>query len=224
MNFGTAACCLVGALAMTMTAGCTADADGDGAGPAAPAPTVAESIEAAAGDSEPEPQAPESRARIVASLPESSVVVVDPGAASRSERVAELAESVGATLEGDTARIVVAESVLFEFGSAELLDSASDVLDDIADLLTELAAERIDIVGHTDAVGTDEYNLDLSARRAAVVENALGERGVDGAIMEASGRGEAEPIAPNENADGTDDPDGRARNRRVEVTATGIAD
>ncbi|MDH4280513.1 MAG: OmpA family protein, partial [Acidimicrobiia bacterium] len=166
---------------------------------------------------------PESGARIVASLPESSVVVIDPNADSRSERVEELAESVGASLEGDTARIVVEESVLFEFGSAELLDSASDVLDDIAELLTELAAERIDIAGHTDSVGSEQYNLDLSTRRARAVEQALVERGVDGDVMDATGRGETEPVAPNGNQDGSDNPEGRARNRRVEVTATGLA-
>jgi OOP family OmpA-OmpF porin len=114
--------------------------------------------------------------------------------------------------------------VLFEFGSAELLDSASGVLDDIAELLTELAAERIDIVGHTDAFGSEQYNLDLSSRRAPAVEQALIERGVDDDVMEAAGRGEIEPVAPNENQDGSDNPEGRAQNRRVEVIATGIAE
>lgn len=217
MTVRSAAVVLVGVLTMmALAVGCTTQPDGGGE-TASPESTVAET----AGTDTP---APESNARVVASLPESSVVVIDPNASSRSERVEELAESVGATLEGDTASIVVEESVLFEFGSAELLDSAAVVLDDIAELLTELGPERIGIVGHTDAVGTEEYNLDLSARRARAVEEALVEQGVDDEVMEATGRGEAEPVAPNENADGSDNPEGRARNRRVEVTASGIAD
>lgn len=220
MTIGTAARWVpVAGLAVMLTVGCRSGSDtGESAESAGTeTTTVAESVGS-------DPPAPESSARIVASLPESSAVVIDPNAGSRSERIEELAESVGASLEGDTARIVVEESVLFEFGSAELLDSASGVLDDIAALLTGLAAERIDIVGHTDAVGSEEYNLDLSARRARAVEDALAERGVDDDVMEAVGQGEAEPLAPNENPDGSDNPEGRARNRRVEVTATGIAD
>jgi len=220
LTIGTAARWVpVAFLAMMVAVGCRSGSDTGGSAESAGPETTTEAESVGS-----EPPAPESSARIVASLPESSVVVIDPNAGSRSERIEELAESVGASLEGDTARIVVEESVLFEFGSAELLDSASDVLDDIAELLTGLAAERIDIVGHTDAVGSEEYNLDLSARRARAVEDALVERGVDDDVMEAVGEGEAEPLAPNENPDGSDNPEGRARNRRVEVTATGIAD
>lgn len=211
---------LVAVVATMTVAGCRSNSDdGDSVGSSTTVPEPAPSADVGS-----EPPAPESSARIVASLPESSVVVIDPNAGSRSERVEALAESVGASLEGDTARIVVEESVLFDFGSAEVLDSASDVLDDIAELLTELAAERIDIVGHTDAVGSEAYNLDLSDRRARAVAEALVERGVDDDVVEAAGRGELEPVAPNENPDGSDNPEGRARNRRVEVTATGIAD
>lgn len=215
-------------LFMALGAGCRSAAY-DGAGDALDS---AGDLVGSAADDETDPAvgappaggaAPESRARIAGSLPESTVVVIDPGAESRAERIEELAETVGASLEGDTARIVVEESVLFEFGSAELLPSASDVLDDIADLLNELAAERIDVVGHTDAVGTEEYNLDLSAERAGAVEQALIERNVGEELVEARGEGEASPVAPNENDDGSDNPEGRARNRRVEITATGIS-
>ncbi len=216
---------------MATAAGCRFEADGgDGradnaaADPVEASETVgaAETAVAEAGGAG--LSVPESDARIVGSLPESSVVVVAPDAGSRSERIEDLAESVGASLEDDTARIVVEESVLFEFGSAELLESASEVLDDIADLLTELAAERTVIVGHTDSVGSDASNLELSNRRARAVEEGLVDRGVDPGTLEAQGVGESEPVAPNENADGSDNPEGRARNRRVEITATGISD
>ena len=219
---------LIAALALSLLAGCRSATDDDrgaerpdqevGSVPSVEEGAPAADVSGSAAD------VPESSARIVASLPESSVVVIDPSAGSRADRIEELAESVGATVEGDVARIVVEESVLFEFGSAELLASAADVLDDIAELLTELEADRIDVVGHTDAIGTDAFNLDLSTRRARAVEDALVERGVSGDMVEARGEGEADPVAPNENADGTDNPDGRARNRRVEITASGIAD
>ena len=210
---------LVGLVLVTpWAAGCRSpENEGAGSDPAA-------SEESAAGLDTPDAQdVPDSMVTVVGSLPESSVRVIDPAAGSRADRIEELADSVGAAIEGDTARIVVEDSVLFEFGSAELLESASEVLDDIAALLADLNAEEIAVVGHTDAVGTEEFNLELSALRAAAVEGALVDRGVDGGVIAIRGEGEADPVAPNENADGSDNPDGRARNRRVEITATGIA-
>lgn len=167
--------------------------------------------------------APESEVQIVLTLPPSEVRVFDPSATSRSERIDDLAESVGATIEGDTAEITLEESILFEFGSDELRDDAAPVLDDVAELLGELAAEDIDVTGHTDSIGDDDFNLDLSQRRADAVAAALIERGVEHETVDTDGRGEAEPVAPNETEDGEDDPEGRARNRRVEIVATGLS-
>ncbi len=107
-------------------------------------------------------------------------------------------------------------SVLFDFGEAELRPEADPVLDEVVAVLAE-SDKPIDIVGHTDSIGTDEANLVLSLERAESVEAALRARGLDVDIS-VDGRGESEPVAPNETADGQDDPAGRAQNRRVDIT------
>ncbi|MBQ9705267.1 MAG: OmpA family protein, partial [Paludibacteraceae bacterium] len=79
---------------------------------------------------------------------------------------------------------------------------------------------KIRIIGHTDAVGSEESNQRLSEGRAAAVRADLMARGVDASRIEAEGRGETEPVADN------DTEEGRSRNRRVEfvITATGNTD
>lgn len=77
------------------------------------------------------------------------------------------------------------------------------------------------IEGHTDAKGSEAYNLKLSERRAeAVVEWLAVREGIDTAWLDRRGLGEAQPAAPNARPDGRDDPEGRQRNRRVEVILT----
>ncbi len=84
-------------------------------------------------------------------------------------------------------------------------------LDIAVDRLKECPEVRIVIGGHTDSVGTDVYNVDLSYRRAVATRDYLVRSGVDAARLGTEGFGEANPIAPN----GSDD--GRALNRRVEL-------
>jgi photosystem I P700 chlorophyll a apoprotein A2 len=75
------------------------------------------------------------------------------------------------------------------------------------------------IEGHTDSKGKDSYNQKLSERRANSVKNWLVENaGADGDRIKIKGWGEAKPAVPNEKSDGSDDPDGRQQNRRVEIT------
>lgn len=107
-------------------------------------------------------------------------------------------------------------SVLFDFGEAVLKPAADPVLDEVVAVLNE-SGKPIDIVGHTDSIGSDESNLELSLERAQAVEAALRARGLDVDIS-VDGRGEFEPVAPNETPDGDDDPAGRAQNRRVDIT------
>lgn len=85
-------------------------------------------------------------------------------------------------------------------------------LDQIADLLRARPDLRLQVVGHTDNVGRPDYNLDLSARRAANVLAALVETyAVDPGRLSSAGAGQTTPVAPN------DSEDGRARNRRVKL-------
>ncbi len=115
-------------------------------------------------------------------------------------------------------RVQLAADTLFPFDAATLTPAAQANLQRTAELVREGGAGTVTVVGYTDAKGEEAYNLDLSRRRAeAVVAWLRGQAGLDARPYEAVGRGEAEPIAPNAKPDGSDDPDGRARNRRVVV-------
>jgi OOP family OmpA-OmpF porin len=106
------------------------------------------------------------------------------------------------------------DRVLFDFDSATLRPEAGPVMDAVAKAMPRVTGE-IQVNGHTDAVGTDAYNLDLSRRRAQAVAAALTARGVTAKIA-AEGFGEKQPIAPN-TVGGKDNPTGRQLNRRVEI-------
>lgn len=102
--------------------------------------------------------------------------------------------------------------VYFEFNSATLNPQLEPALRSLAEMLGRRADWRISIEGHTDSVGTERYNMDLSARRATAVREALvGTHGTASARITTAGFGESRPREPNAT------PEGRARNRRVEL-------
>ncbi|MEJ5081524.1 OmpA family protein [Ochrobactrum sp. MYb379] len=111
--------------------------------------------------------------------------------------------------------ITLEDRILFNFDKADLRSDASATVDSLAAALISAAPKRLEIRGHTDAKGTDEYNLDLSERRALTVKSALKDRKVT-TEMEAKGLGETQPVALNK-VDGKDNPAGRQLNRRVEI-------
>lgn len=114
--------------------------------------------------------------------------------------------------------VVNLPDVLFEFGKADLASGARGKVDNIAGVLNNQAkGRRVAIEGHTDAVGSDAFNQQLSQRRAQNVAGALGSSGVSNQRITTKGYGERYPVAPNANPDGSDNPNGRAKNRRVEV-------
>jgi len=119
----------------------------------------------------------------------------------------------------DTSTIVdLAADALFAFDSAELSPEATSSLAKTADLIRVGAPGDIAIIGHTDAKGDDAYNQRLSERRAqAIAEWMKGQVGVRLRSFAVSGKGETNPVAPNVRPDGSDDPSGRAKNRRVEI-------
>ncbi len=120
--------------------------------------------------------------------------------------------------ETDRGVVVNLPDVLFEFNSTRLTGSARDKVAHIASVLSDRAAGRhVSIEGHTDAVGGDAYNQRLSTHRAQAVVQALSSEGVRQAQLSSRGFGERYPVAPNVRKDGTDNPSGRAKNRRVEV-------
>jgi outer membrane protein OmpA-like peptidoglycan-associated protein len=123
--------------------------------------------------------------------------------------------------------VVTSRYVLFAFDSDALSPQARREIERMAFVLNHprAAARRIMLEGHTDAIGTEAYNLDLSRRRAEGVAQELMARGVQRDRLTAEGFGKLRPVAPNTLADGKDNPAGRALNRRVEavVQATGGA-
>ena len=120
--------------------------------------------------------------------------------------------------ETDTdVRIELAADVLFEFDKATLLPKAEATLAKAAAFIRERAAGNVRIEGHTDAKGDDAYNQRLSERRATSVRQWLAKQGLRGVTFSSKGFGETQPVAPNAKPDGSDDPDGRQKNRRVEI-------
>lgn len=103
--------------------------------------------------------------------------------------------------------------VEFEPGSATLTTTGQQVLDDVAGVIKRMPDRRFEIIGHTDAMGARLSNLALSAARADAVKTYLTAKGVPAALLGTSGAGPDRPVASN------DTPEGRARNRRIEVRA-----
>ncbi|TFH52681.1 OmpA family protein [Actinomyces viscosus] len=112
--------------------------------------------------------------------------------------------------------ITLEDSVLFDFGSSDLRSEASTTLTNLATVLKDSKAPKVQVQGHTDSVSDDASNQTLSEQRAKAVTDALTSDGVTAAI-ESVGYGETRPVAPNENSDGSDNPAGRRLNRRVEI-------
>jgi len=111
----------------------------------------------------------------------------------------------------DRGVVVTMGDVLFDTGKATLKPGAYATIERLAAVLKEDAARKVLIEGHTDSVGSDEYNQSLSERRAASVQAALFERGVEASQISTVGKGETTPVASN------DDAAGRQQNRRVEL-------
>ena len=108
----------------------------------------------------------------------------------------------------------VLEGVTFYSGSDRLTEHAKEILDGVAEQLLRYPTVHVLVVGHTDNVGSADYNKKLSLRRAQAVARYLVSRGVDAARLRYTGKGEAEPRASNAT------PEGRALNRRVEFIVT----
>lgn len=101
--------------------------------------------------------------------------------------------------------------IMFDVNSATIKPESYGVLKDIANVLTENAAVKVKIIGHTDSDGDDSGNLALSKKRSESVKNTLSQDfGIDKARLESDGKGETEPASPNTT------PEGKANNRRVE--------
>ena len=119
----------------------------------------------------------------------------------------------------DTARGLIANmsDVLFKSGSYELMPGARERLAKVSGIVLAYQGLRLQVEGHTDSIGTDEYNRRLSEQRADAVRDYLVQQGVGADAITAAGFGKSEPVASN------DTPEGRQQNRRVELVVSGNA-
>lgn len=121
------------------------------------------------------------------------------------------------TIEADSA--IALDNLYYGFNESELSDSALRYLDStLFIMLEEYKGITIEIGSHTDNVGSKRYNARLSQLRADKIVNYLVDKGIEKDRLVAKGYGETKPIAPNEDKDGHDNPEGRKRNRRTEFT------
>jgi outer membrane protein OmpA-like peptidoglycan-associated protein len=119
----------------------------------------------------------------------------------------------GAVVErvGEGIQVTFESGLLFDYDSDRIKPSAAENLRNLARSLNNYPNTDLVIVGHTDAIGSDDYNADLSQRRSRAAANYLASLGVNPARLRTYGRGESEPVADNTNETG------RQQNRRVEV-------
>lgn len=117
---------------------------------------------------------------------------------------------------------IILERIYFDFDKFDIREESVVELNKLLVFLDKNPNVSVEISGHTDSRGADDYNLKLSKNRAKSVVNWLKKRKVSSKRLTSVGYGETRPIAPNENPDGTDNPDGRQMNRRIELTITGV--
>ncbi|VDC28651.1 OmpA family protein [Pseudogemmobacter humi] len=128
-----------------------------------------------------------------------------------AELRAQMSPGVGVTNHGDYLVVNMPQDLLFATDSATLSGSLTRDLNAVAQSLLKYPNSTIQVVGHTDSTGDAAYNMDLSQRRASAVASVLRNNGVPSGRISAVGRGEDQPVATNLT------PEGRAKNRRVEI-------
>lgn len=149
------------------------------------------------------------RAGVQAVAPESIGSYMDQQEASLREQLS--GTDVVVTRVGETIILSMPGSATFSSGSSSVESSFVPVLDSVVVVLDEFNQTYIDVVGHTDSKGSEQYNKRLSEKRARSVASYFESREVISERVMADGMGEADPIAPNNTREG------RAMNRRVEI-------
>jgi outer membrane protein OmpA-like peptidoglycan-associated protein len=120
-------------------------------------------------------------------------------------------------------RIDLAADVLFDFDKSDLLPKAQQTLKQAAEIVREKAKGTVRIEGYTDSKGSELYNQKLSERRAAAVKSwFITKESLRNVSINTQGFGAKNPVAPNTKPDGSDDPQGRQKNRRVEIVLSKV--
>ena len=161
-----------------------------------------------------DPDAPETCAAAQSALPAAKVLDI----VGITRGIDALLKDLGAKVTDREIRIEMPADILFDFDSAALRPEAFPTLEKVAEVLKSHGDAPAAIEGHTDSKGADAYNMKLSAQRAESVKRWLATRGgIPAGRLAARGLGETRPVAPNAKPDGSDDPEGRQKNRRVEI-------
>ena len=127
------------------------------------------------------------------------------------------ARSIKSDLSGFGFVVDLSGDYLFEFDKSTLTSDAESALKGVMELYNDFSGREIKVSGHTDSEGSDDYNLDLSKRRALTVKEWLESAGVSSKSIKTQGFGETRPVAKN-SIDGVDNPKGQALNRRVDIS------
>ena len=177
-------------------------------------PAAAPAQERATGSVTVEQPPPEPRG-VTVTTPDGRVVEVPRGQAfdvSGANVVVERETPKGTTL-------TMQNDVLFDFDKADVLPKAEETLTKAANIIKERGPKgSVRVEGYTDSKGDDNYNMKLSVRRAESIRDWLSRKGGLSAVkFDTKGFGETQPVAPNTNPDGSDNPEGRAKNRRVTI-------
>jgi outer membrane protein OmpA-like peptidoglycan-associated protein len=130
-------------------------------------------------------------------------------------------EDLHADVTPQQVKVSLSADVLFDFDKAELKPEAEPQLAELATVIKSYPGASVNIEGHSDGKGAEAYNQTLSEKRAASIAQWLvGHGGTSAPQLHTRGWGKTKPIAPNTKPNGADDPEGRAKNRRVEITIT----
>jgi outer membrane protein OmpA-like peptidoglycan-associated protein len=112
--------------------------------------------------------------------------------------------------------VIQIAAILFDYDRNEIIKASENELQKAYNSLSANTELKLKIIGYTDAKGDENYNQKLSERRALKAKRHLVNKGIEASRIIHEGHGENDPVAPNSNADGTDNPEGRKLNRRVE--------
>jgi outer membrane protein OmpA-like peptidoglycan-associated protein len=176
-----------------------------------------------------DPDSPAVEAAARAALPHAKVVDIvgitreiqglTSGIQGASSGIQSVLQDLGAKVTAHEVKIELNADVLFDFDKFNLRPEAADSLRKVGEVAKSYGTSPLSIEGHTDGVGTHAHNMKLSDDRAASVKSWLVQNaGVSASRITTRGWGETKPVAPNTNTNGSDNPAGRQKNRRVEIT------